>query len=93
LTLKTLLKPGDLVVITRKPYDSPDAKTTSFWCEALGMNCEISVGTVVLIIDNDKRSAVKNPLVHFILQNTIYSIIHYDDQLGNPLWCEIINQQ
>lgn len=84
------LQPGTLVRITHKPTDSSSVRTTSFWCERLGSSCDLEIGTIVIIVHGQKKSTAGNFLVHFMHQNIIYSIVHYNDQRGKPLWCDIV---
>ena len=84
------LQPGTLVRITHKPTDSRNSRSTSFWCESVGSSCNLDVGTIVIIVHGSKKSAIGNPLVHFMHQNIIYSIVQYNDQRGKPLWCDIV---
>jgi hypothetical protein len=87
------LQTGNLIRTKKSPsdFDAPD-RSGLFFCEQDGMTHEISHGTIGLIINIDRVSAIGNPIVDILFsdENKILSTAHYDDQHGNPLWCNIL---
>jgi hypothetical protein len=86
----TKIKPGNLIQTKQSPL--ANSKAYYFFCEQDGMTHDISHGTIGLIINIDRVSAMGNPIVDILFsdENKILSTAHYDDQHGNPLWCNIL---
>ena len=84
------IKPGNLIQTKQSPL--AHSKAYYFFCEQDGMTYQISHGTIGLIINIDRVSAIGNPIVDILFsdENKILSTAHYDDQHGNPLWCNIL---
>lgn len=89
------LKPGNLIKVKNNPmcYTDPRGKeppVNYFFSEQKEHSYPISVGTVGLIINTSRRSAVGNLVIDVLFADEILSIAEYDDQHGNPAWCEIL---
>jgi hypothetical protein len=84
------IKPGNLIQTKQSPLAHSNGYY--FFCEQDGMTHEISHGTIGLIINIDRVSAIGDPIVDILFsdENKILSTAHYDDQHGNPLWCNIL---
>jgi hypothetical protein len=87
------LKPGNLIQTKKSPkdLDRPD-RSGFFFCEQDGHTYPIKYGSIGLIINMSRISALGNNVVDILFNDSekIVSIAHYDDQYGNPLWCDII---
>jgi hypothetical protein len=87
------LKPGNLIRTKRSPTD-PDRPDRSgfFFCEQDGMTHPIKYGSIGLIINMSRVSAIGNNVIDILFNDSekIVSIAYYDDQHGNPLWCDIL---
>jgi hypothetical protein len=89
------LKPGNLIKVKSNPasYYSPTGKeppVNYFFSEKKEHSFPISVGTVGLVISTTRRSTVGNLVIDVLFNDEILSIAQYDDQYGNPIWCDII---
>jgi hypothetical protein len=92
---KMKLKPGNLIKVKSNPmcYTDPTGKeppVNYFFCEKKEHSFPISIGTVGLVISTTRKSAVGNLVIDVLFNDEILSIAKYDDQYGNPIWCEII---
>jgi len=92
---KMKLKPGNLIKVKSNPmcYTDPTGKeppVNYFFSEKKEHSFPISVGTVGLVISTKRRSSVGNLVIDILFEDEILSIAEYDDQYGNPIWCEII---
>ncbi len=87
------LKPGNLIQTKKSPsdLDRPD-RSGIFFCEQDGMTHSISYGSIGLVINMSRVSSIGNKIIDILFNGTekIVSIAYYDDQYGNPLWCDII---
>jgi len=88
------LKPGNLIKVKTNPASySPTGKeppVNYFFSEKKEHSFPISIGTVGLVISTTRRSAAGNLIIDVLFNDEILSIAQYDDQYGNPIWCEII---
>ena len=87
------LKPGNLIQTKKSPADTsgPD-RSGMFFCEQDGMTHPIKLGSIGIIINMNRVSAIGNKIVDILFNGSekIVSIAYYDDQYGNPMWCDII---
>ena len=87
------LKPGNLIKVKSNPmcYTDPTGKELNyFFSEKKEHSFPISIGTVGLVISTTRRSSVGNLVIDILFEDEILSIAEYDDQYGNPIWCEIL---
>lgn len=89
------LKPGNLIKVKSNPmcYTDPTGKeppVNYFFSEKKEHSFLISVGTVGLVISTKRRSSVGNLIIDILFEDEILSIAEYDDQYGNPIWCDIL---
>lgn len=85
------LKPGNLIKVKSNPmcyFKNPPVNF--FFSEKKEHSFPISVGTVGLVISTTRRSAVGNLVIDVLFNDEILSIAQYDDQYGNPIWCDIL---
>ncbi len=87
------LKPGNLIQTKKSPADisGPD-RSGMFFCEQDGMTHPIKIGSIGIIINMSRVSSIGNKIVDILFNGSekIVSIAYYDDQYGNPMWCDII---
>jgi hypothetical protein len=89
------LKPGNLIRTKKSPhsFDQPDGSGYFYcFCEQDQMSHSISHGSVGIVINMSRVSSIGNKIVDILFNGSekIVSIGYYDDQYGNPLWCDII---
>lgn len=92
------LKPGNLIKVKNNPmcymcYTDPRGKEPPvyyFFSEKKEHSFPISIGTVGLVISTTRKSAVGNLVIDVLFNDEILSIAQYDDQYGNPIWCDIL---
>ncbi len=89
------LKPGNLIRTKKSPssHDEPDGSGYFYcFCEQDGMTHPIKYGSVGIVINMSRVSSIGNEIVDILFNGSekIVSIAYYDDQHGNPLWCDII---
>jgi len=90
------LKPGNLIQTKKSPADfsclnGPD-RSGMFFCEQDGMTHPIKIGSIGIIINMNRVSSIGNKIVDILFNGSekIVSIAYYDDQYGDPMWCDII---
>ena len=87
------LKTGNLIKVKSNPmcYTDPTGKELNyFFSEKKEHSFPISIGTVGLVISTTRRSSVGNLVIDILFEDEILSIAEYDDQYGNPIWCDIL---
>lgn len=89
------LKPGNLIRTKKSPssFDEPDGSGYFYcFCEQDGMTHPIKHGSVGIVINMSRVSYIGDKIIDILFsdENKILSIAYYDDQHGNPLWCDII---
>jgi len=91
------LKPGNLIKIKSNhmcyssPIGSKEPPVMFLFSQKKEHNYPISVGTVGLIISITRKSSIGNLVVDILFEDDILSIAEYNDQYGNPLWCDILS--
>lgn len=74
-------------------YTDPTGKelyVNYFFSEKKEHSFPIYIGTVGLVISTTRRSYVGNLVIDILFEDEILSIAEYDDQYGNPIWCDIL---
>ena len=79
----------------QEPYslDEPEGGGYFYcFCEQDGMTHPIKHGSVGIVINMSRVSSIGNKIVDILFNGSekIVSIAYYDDQHGNPLWCDIL---
>jgi hypothetical protein len=95
MSMNPKLKPGNLIRTKKSPHslDQPDGSGYFYcFCEQDQMSHSISYGSIGIVINMSRVSSIGNKIVDILFNSSekIVSIAYYDDQHGNPLWCDII---
>lgn len=89
------LKPGNLIQTKVNPAITGAGKEGAtavnyFFCEKTQHNYSIPVGTFGLIVNTKRTSALGNIVIDILFDEKILAIADYNDQYGNPIWCDIV---